>query len=227
MKPPTTLPLLLATSVCLIAHAAPPVFTFTTGMKRRAGWACAMYRPELLPDISFNVQASSTGELQISGLCTEFGIAQVVFEQNLVQWNIDPGWKSPWDICGRCSDGEMYYWQPTQPRISCNAPFYAEFHDPTYTWNMDDLAFTGEPKTSWGFAEYWGTQDRQESMSRAGEMRFTFCRDDFDASGSIDGGDIGMMMLWWGASNSNGMLFFCSHMDLDEDGEIGASDIAF
>jgi hypothetical protein len=57
-------------------------------------------------------------------------------------------------------------------------------------------------------------------------MGFTFCRDDFDASGAIDGGDISMMMLWWGSNNANGLLYFCSRMDLDDDGEVGSSDLS-
>ena len=122
--------------------------------------------------------------------------------------------------------GQWYGFHPTQPRISCNVPFYTEF----VSFNMSgNGAHSPNAQTSWVYVPWELTGsggEPQEAISAKGEMGITFCRDDFDASGTIDGGDIGMMMLWWGASNENYTLYACTRMDLDEDSEIGASDLA-
>ena len=220
MKTTHTLSLLLATSVCLIAHAAPPVFTFTTGLARGGWWGCANY-PDRPQGQSLAVTATSDGTVSLTGTCTESASATVTFTRTAVKWRVGQDW---WG-CGRCASFQGEDCRPSQPRISCNVPFYTEFVSPHTAYGG---AYSGNAQTSWGLV-WWETQGgsfEQEAISANGDMGFTFCRDDFDASGAIDGGDISMMMLWWGSNNANGLLYFCSRMDLDDDGEVGSSDLS-
>jgi hypothetical protein len=218
MKTTHTLSLLLATSVCLIAHAAPPAFTFTTGMQRTSDWICDRYYPDLPKGQSLTVTATSDGTVSLTGTCTESASATVTFTRTAVKWSVVQDWGG----CGRCTEGEG---GGQQPRISCNVPFYTEF----IAYNMSaNGSYSPNAQTSWLYVPWELTccLAAQQSISANGEMGITFCRADFDASGTIDGGDIGMMMLWWGASNENYTLYACTRMDLDEDLEIGASDLA-
>jgi hypothetical protein len=222
MKTTQTLSLLLATSVCLIVHAAPPVFTFTTGVSRLGWWACDQWHPDQPQGQSLVVTATSDGTVSLTGTCTESASATVTFTRTAVNWSVVQDW---WG-CGRCVSGDYYGAGSQQPRIACSVPFYTEF----VARNMSENgSYSPNAQTSWVYVpwELTGTGGlAQQSISANGEMGITFCRDDFDASGTIDGGDIGMMMLWWGASNENQTLYACTRMDLDEDSEIGASDLA-
>ena len=221
MKTTHTLSLLLATGACLVAEADPPVFTFTTGLARVGYWACDIYWPGRPQGQSLAVTATSDGTVSLTGTCTESASATVTFTRTAVKWRVGQDW---WG-CGRCASQEYAGYDPSQPRISCSVPFYTQFVSPNIS---TDGAYTGNAQHSWGHPGWQqvGSSDLLEAISANGEMGITFCRDDFDASGTIDGGDISMMMLWWGSNNANGSLFFCSRMDLDDDGAVGSSDLS-
>jgi hypothetical protein len=220
---PLTLVGSLALAVLTHANADAPAVTLTTGMGRGGGWSCSLYHPEMPEGHSIQVSAGSDGAVLVSGSCTSAATVEIAFTANRVQWQVDPNWN--WDSCGRCSSSQWADWGPSQPRLACATPFYTEFTPPFLAWNIEDASFTAEAKTSWGYTNWWGSQSDQESRSRSGEMRFTFCRDDLDASGSIDGGDLGMLLAWWGANEVDGTLYFCSRMDFDDSGAIDGADL--
>lgn len=197
------------------------MFTFTTGLARFGDWVCNQY-PDNLIGQSLAVTATSDGAVSMTGTCTESASATVTFTRTAVKWSVVQDW---WG-CGRCVSSDNYGAGSQQPRISCNVPFYTEF----VARNMSENgSYSPNAQTSWVYV-WWELTGSgglaQQAISANGEMGITFCRDDFDASGAVDGGDISMMMLWWGASNENYTLYACTRMDLDEDSEIGASDLA-
>jgi len=61
---------------------------------------------------------------------------------------------------------------------------------------------------------------------QSGEVRYTFCREDFDASGTIDGSDLGTLLAYWGWGNSDGNpIYFVARLDLDDSGAIDGADL--
>ena len=58
-----------------------------------------------------------------------------------------------------------------------------------------------------------------------GIEQFTYCRDDFDASGSIDGADLGLLLSWWGNTYENSDLSLSPRVDLDDSGSIDGADL--
>jgi hypothetical protein len=58
-----------------------------------------------------------------------------------------------------------------------------------------------------------------------GIVQFTYCRDDFDASGSIDGADLGLLLSWWGNTYENSDLSLSPRVDLDDSGSIDGADL--
>jgi hypothetical protein len=210
----------LVSAVCLHSTADQPIFTLTTGVSKGADWVCYKYHPNLPQGVSFHALATSAGTVSITGDCIEDLTSSFVFASNSVTWTIDPNWS--WTTCGRCWTEDYMYLAAEQPRLSANAPFFPEYRVPSSVVHTSEAGHTGEARYSWGDPM---STHVDEGLSRSGAFRFTFCRDDLDASGSIDGGDLGMLLAWWGASEVDGSLWFCSRMDFDNSGAIDGADL--
>jgi hypothetical protein len=155
---------------------------------------------------------------------------QVAFEANSVRWILTPSINELKAGVG-CSDGCCAYdglnnhrFSPL-PSVSCGTPMF-----PPYTGYSDCrpdqylgtpvMAVIAEDVPDQGRSCVWPAEwilPRYQS----GVVRYTFCRADFDANGSIDGGDIAVLLAEFGS-----YINFAQRVDLDDSGEIDAADLA-
>lgn len=224
---------LLACVATLHAAADAPVFTLSMGIRGSQTWACySQNRP--YPWI--RADASSNGEVLKQGN-VPFDI-QVTFAPNRIDWVLSPSTSAIVAgfgcIDGCCGDGNLHVISPP-PSVSCGAPIFPAFVPDWYGGCRPDQ-WSGAPVMSViadglpdpGHCRGAGSpyNDWLLAGCQSGTVRYTFCREDFDASGSIDGGDLGALLACWGAGNETyPPIFMCERVDLDDDGTISGADL--
>jgi hypothetical protein len=210
----------------LLSHALamqPPTFSIhAEGKRTTAPWVCEASCPsQLCPDATAWMLASTTGEMTVGGSCSDI---EGVFELkgNVLHWEVIVDW-------GRCGPPgsciiETGYPQGPPPIIRCDRPFFASFWigsgaaDDAFGTSTGVLESPPIPRLFWGLWCWSGA-----CGLNGGSLAVTFTRSDFDASGSVDGTDLGTLMSCWGYSAPPELPF--GRLDLDSDGRIGGGDL--
>lgn len=98
----------------------------------------------------------------------------------------------------------MFYTSYVGGTLRSSTPFWTELHAPDADWthavNERPLCFQNEGQRV--------------------PAQFTFCQQDFDASGETDFGDLACLLIELGSSQ------YWARFDLDETGEIDMADVA-
>jgi hypothetical protein len=224
---------LVAAVMAGAAVAEPPEFTFSMGIAFDQSFACSYCRdtgqwggcPRPAP--WFRADVTSAGSIQKQGN-VPFDV-QVAFESNGVRWTLIPSINELKEGVG-CSDeccagnGLNNHRFLPLPSVSCGIPMYppyAGYSDcrPDQYWGTPVMAVIAEDvpdpngcsmPAEWILPRY-----------QSGVVRYTFCRADFDANGSIDGGDIAVLLAEFGS-----YIYFAQRVDLDDSGEVDAADLA-
>jgi len=224
--------LLFAVLTSRAATADAPVFTFSLGITREQAWhcnydwSCGCWNGNR-PAPWMRVDAASDGSVTKQGN-VPFDI-QLTFEPNIVRWILTPAVSSIADGLGctdNCCGGGYHTWVSPPPSVSCGTPMYPPFA--FYSWSGCRTDQYSAAPSSAVIAEgipnpmsCGGYPEIVLAGCQSGEVRYTFCREDFDASGIIDGGDLGTLLAWWGFAH----IDFVARLDLDDDGTISGADL--
>jgi len=220
---------------CVSASGAPPVMTLSVGVSASgAQWCCGWSGVDCsVPGACggrFGMIATSDGSIEYSGTCRP-PVTSVAFGANAVSFSYPYpiGYCDPVPcLCCGCPN---HAWDV--PRLSCTVPFYLRFEYYQCNQYYDDhcggvpsTSYPLDPSVSGGcfMSELLGGD---APRCRAGVFQFTFCREDFDASGAIDGADLAVLLHLWHREAIDGSLYWCGRVDLNDDGQIDGSDLAF
>jgi hypothetical protein len=176
------------------------------------------------------VDASSNGTVNKQGN-VPFDIV-VKFEPNLVSWelltpvrDITTGIGCTDIDC--CANSWEFDGVSPLPQVASSRPLYPPFIDFWTRFGCRQDMCRAEPSQAVVadvvFPE-WQCQT-PVGLAQQGIVQFTYCRDDFDASGGIDGADLGLLLSWWGNTYKNSDLSLSPRVDLDDSGAIDGADL--
>jgi hypothetical protein len=222
---------LLVFAVCLPSSGDQPVFTFSMGIQGGQNFICV-----ICPDGTWQchrpapwmrVDASSNGTVNKQGN-VPFDIV-VRFEPNLVLWelltpvrDITTGVGCTDNCCASDSGFDSVF---LLPQVAGSRPLYPQFVPFWANFGCRPDMCRAEPSQAVVADVDIGVCITPVGQVQSGSVRFTYCRDDFDASGSIDGEDLGLLLSWWGNTYENSDLSLSPRVDLDDSGSIDGADL--
>jgi hypothetical protein len=175
------------------------------------------------------VDASSNGTVNKQGN-VPFDIV-VKFEPNLVSWELLTPVRdittgigcTDIDCCANSSEFDSVF---LLPQVASSRPLYPPFIDFWGRFGCRQDMCRAEPSQAVVADVVIPPQCLTPvEQSQQGIVQFTYCRDDFDASGSIDGADLGLLLSWWGNTYKNSDLSLSPRVDLDDSGFIDGADL--